>query len=417
MLAQAKALVATLPRWVAAAAAMAVPALVVLTFVGLSAGQGRATSEGVLRVRMGGDQAATRVVIELEHATRGQVVSDDDNPTEVVLALSGVDVPGDLHGRGAGLVRDWSVDEAAGAARIKLTLNRQATVRRRFLLPPSDGVKVYRYVVDLEATPGGAIKTVATVQAPAASRDLAERADFAPTPPPRRGKRLIVIDAGHGGHDPGASGASTHEKTVTLAAARELKSRLERTGRYRVVMTRSQDTYIPLGTRVAIARRAGADLFISLHADVGADRTVRGASVYTLSEHGVDRAARKVIGRNDWLQDASYNGRDTAVKRILLDLTQRDTSNRSSAFSRLLLDRLETRTPLLRRSHRDAGFAVLLAPDVPAVLLEMGFITNPDDEAELTDPVRRGRLMDGVAEAVDDYFGQGGGYATVAALP
>src|SRR5262249_42600721 len=109
--------------------------------------------------------------------------------------------------------------------------------------------------------------------------------------------------------------------------------------------------------------------------------------------------------------------RDPAVNRILLDLTQRDTTNRSSSFARVLLTRLEGQTDLLQRSHRDAGFAVLLAPDVPAVLIEMGFITNPGDETELSDPVRRGKLMDAVAQAVDDYFGAGDGGTAVAALP
>ena len=142
---------------------------------------------------------------------------------------------------------------------------------------------------------------------------------------------------------------------------------------------------------------------------------VRGASVYTLSEHGADRAARKALVGGDWI--ASGAPADPAVDRILLDLTQRATQNRSAAFAHMLLDRLDGRTAILRRSQRDAGFAVLLAPDVPAVLLEMGFITNPEDEAALNDPEHRARLVDGIADAVDDYFAADGGATSIAALP
>jgi N-acetylmuramoyl-L-alanine amidase len=216
-------------------------------------------------------------------------------------------------------------------------------------------------------------------------------------------RKVVVIDAGHGGKDPGASGGRAHEKDLTLAAARALKKRLERDGRYRVVLTRSGDSFVPLGQRVQIARRANADLFISLHADAGLDPETRGATVYTLSDQGSDRAARKLIS-NDWFMNVSLPGRDKAVNRILLDLTQRATKNQSSAFAETLVDNIGSQTVLLRRSHRDAGFVVLLAPDVPAVLLEMGFVTNPDDEHTLADNGKRSRLMNAVGDAIDTYF-------------
>jgi N-acetylmuramoyl-L-alanine amidase len=422
MFARVRALVASglrrLPRWLAT-----VPVLAVLV-LGASSEQGRATGQGVVRVRMGGDRVATRVVIELARSARGKLVSDEGPADKVILALPGVDVADDLHGQGLGLVKAWSVEGAAGAARLELDLNRKAEVRRRFLLPPGDGVSVYRYVLDLEApgpVPALAQSRPAMPLAQALARTqapLRQSASLSPAVPAGipAGKRLIVIDPGHGGQDPGAQGAVTHEKILTLAAAKALKARLEKTGRYRVVLTRTGDVYIPLENRVAIARRAGADLFISLHADSGSDPSLHGASVYTLSEHGADRAARVALRHDDWLRDAPAQPRDPEVNRILLDLTQRDTSNRSSTFANLLLGRIEARTPLLQRSHRDAGFAVLLAPDVPAVLLEMGFITNPGDEAELSDPNRRAALMDAVAQAVDDYFGAGAAYPQVASL-
>jgi len=170
------------------------------------------------------------------------------------------------------------------------------------------------------------------------------------------------------------------------------------------VMTREEDVYVPLETRVRIAQRADADLFISLHADSGSDTSTRGASAYTLADRAAGRTA-KFVSKDDWFTKASLQG-DSGVANILFDLTQRATKNRSASFAEYLLARVDDHQPLLRRSHREAGLAVLLAPDVPAVLLEMGFITNLDDEAALRDPGKRGQMMSGVGDAIDDYFAQ-----------
>lgn len=379
-----------------------------------------ASTKGVLKIRFGGDAHRTRVVIELDQSVRGRLTSDADATDTVILALPGAGVAGDMDGRGTGLVKSWRLDEAAGAARLRLDLNRESRVARRFLLPPADGIAVYRYVLDLEAV--GAPPASRTASAPGprpaaanpVSTEPAPKADPAPRP---RARPVVVIDAGHGGRDPGASGVEALEKDVTLAAARSLKARLERSGRYRVVLTRETDAHIQLEDRVSIARRAGADLFISLHADAGTEPGLRGASVYTLSERGSDRAARQVMTRSDWLRDVALPGDDPEVNRILLDLTQRATRNRSAMFARTLLEQVGEHAPLLQRSHRDAGFVVLLAPDVPAVLLEMGFLTNREDERMLTDPRRRDRLMGAVADAIDAYFAQDARTAAVAASP
>ena len=295
---------------------------------------------------------------------------------------------------------------------MKLQLTRPAQVRRRFLLPPSDGVSVYRYVIDLQsirrayAPPGSG-------RGRAHRRAAGDPGRLAPSPPvskrplqPLHAKKVIVIDPGHGGHDPGAAGADSREKDINLAAARALKASLERSGRYKVVMTRDSDVFVPLESRVQIARRADADLFISLHSDSGPDPGMRGATVYTLSDKGSDRVVRNVMAENDWFINVDMPGRDRAVNQILLDLTQRATRNRSAAFAENLLDHIGGGVQLVRRSHRDAGFVVLLAPDVPAVLLEMGFITNPDDERLLNDPAKRGRFMGAVAKSIDDYFNE-----------
>ena len=365
-------------------------AFVVMCVAGLAAGRGLAMSDGeVLRLRLGGDAEVTRVVLDVSGAAEGRVIEDGRDGT-VVVELRGARVRAPLEGEGRGVVRSWRVRQGQGGTRLEITLAQDARIDRRFLLAPGDGVEHHRYVVDLRGT----------------GRPMA--APERRTAPVRADKPLIVIDAGHGGRDPGAQGHERIESELALAAALSLKSELERTGRYRVLLTRDKDIYVPLPRRVEIAREAGADLFISLHLDSSADPATRGASVYTLSEQGAGRAVREFTGREDWRRELRLPGHDPTVDRILLDMTQRSTQNRSARFARGLLDELEGEGhPLLRRSHRDAGLAVLLAPDVPAVLLEMGFITNPEDARVLSTPAGRRRLMRAVVESIDAFFREG----------
>ncbi len=372
-------------------AVLTVVILAVLTVGGVARGS---ASSGLLKVRLGGDQAETRVVLDLDRSVTGKLVSDGVDG-KVVVSLPRLETSGDLRGGGQGLVRRWNIERGPGALKLNLELSRDAEVHRRFLLPPGDGVKTYRYVIDLKAR--GGETPLPTTRAPKKPAPIVAR------PAARGGLWVVVIDPGHGGKDPGAPGKTSHEKDITLAAAKALKARLERTGRYKVVLTRTSDVYIPLESRVQIARAADADLFISLHADSGPTTATRGASVYTLSERGASRAT-KVLRKDDWLMPASLPGADRTVGEIILDLTQRSTRNRSAEFATLLLENIADVTPLLRRSHRDGNLMVLLAPDVPAVLLEMGFINNADDERQLTDPAKRTRLMNAVGDAVDVWF-------------
>ena len=364
----------------------------------------KAEAGQLLTVRLGGDSVETRLVIDLDRAVSGKLEAAESDDRRVVLSLSGVDDLAVKQGSGQGLVKAWSLSRTPFGAKLTIDLNSNAAVKRRFVLPPADGVSNYRYVLDLAAAkPTASSPPVANraeapkpdglrlVSLPAAARD-----------PASAFRKTVVIDAGHGGRDPGARGAAGVEKDVTLGAAKALKAKLEKTGRYNVVMTRDSDRYVPLETRVQIARRADADLFISLHADSGPDSSTRGASVYTLADHAASRSA-KLVSKDDWFMKASLQG-DRGVSGILYDLTQRATKNRSATFAELLLDRLSENQTLLRRSHREAGLAVLLAPDVPAVLLEMGFITSPDDEAVLADPNGRAKLMGAVADSIESYF-------------
>jgi N-acetylmuramoyl-L-alanine amidase len=219
-------------------------------------------------------------------------------------------------------------------------------------------------------------------------------------------KPLIVIDPGHGGKDPGASSKKgLREKDVTLGVATALRDRLLASERYDVALTRSSDVFIELEDRVTKARTLGADLFIALHADAGAKAETRGASVYTLSPEG-ERRVEAARHKNDWVLAVEVDSsRPEMVNQILADLVQRETKNQSARFAQTLAPALEEAGwPVLQNTHRKKGFYVLLSPDVPAVLLEMGFITNDQDAAMLVSESKRRKLVDGVASAIDSFF-------------
>jgi N-acetylmuramoyl-L-alanine amidase len=229
--------------------------------------------------------------------------------------------------------------------------------------------------------------------------------EIAPSTTPRRINRrpVVVIDPGHGGHDPGAIGVTgVHEKDVVLDAGLQLRAALLQRG-YRVAMTRSDDTFVPLGDRVSFARAQNADLFISLHADSSPNREASGATVYTLSEHGANRAQNLMAAQN-WDLDLGDAPRNGVVGDILIDLAQRETTNRSAQFAEMVIPRLRPVSPLLVSSHRNAGFFVLLAPDVPAVLIETGFLSNPSDERRLDNPRECQAVAGAIADAIEDYF-------------
>lgn len=231
--------------------------------------------------------------------------------------------------------------------------------------------------------------------------------DVAPVPP----RRVVVVDAGHGGKDPGAiSPRGTLEKTITLAFARELERQLRVHGGHKVVLTRHRDVFIPLRERVAIARGARADLFLSIHADMMPNPDVSGLSVYTLSDEASDAEAAALAEREnraDRRGGIGLAGQTPEAASILIDVVQRHTMNRSIEMASLLVSELRHVTPVLPvKPHRFAGFAVLKAPDVPSVLIELGYLSNAADEQRLRDGDHRRRLAAAIAAAVDRYFGE-----------
>jgi N-acetylmuramoyl-L-alanine amidase len=214
---------------------------------------------------------------------------------------------------------------------------------------------------------------------------------------------VVVIDPGHGGKDPGAMAlAGGKEKDITLKAALALKDVLDADGRYDVRLTRDSDVYVEHEDRVTLARKWGAELFISLHADAAGSTSVSGASVYTISARGETRIDREAT-KNDW-KIAMEDGTPERLNGLLEDLVKRETKTRSAEFAEFLLPQLEKAGPVLRNTHRNAGFYVLLAPDVPAVLLELGFLTNEADAKRLQSDKGRKAAVEAIAEAIDTYF-------------
>ena len=225
---------------------------------------------------------------------------------------------------------------------------------------------------------------------------------------PLRRRHTVVLDPGHGGVDPGAiSPHRLYEKRVTLATAVELERQLEATGRYHVVLTRRRDVFVPLRQRVAVARRAGAELFLSIHADALPDTALRGLSVYTLSDQASDRDAAALAqreNRDDFVAGVHLSRQPREIGAILFDLARRETNNLSLTLAHAIVIELGHSVPLLERPHRAAGFVVLTAPDIPSALVELGCLSNPRDEALLPMPAHQRRLAQGLLRAIDDYF-------------
>ncbi|MCK5166684.1 MAG: N-acetylmuramoyl-L-alanine amidase, partial [Rhodospirillaceae bacterium] len=222
------------------------------------------------------------------------------------------------------------------------------------------------------------------------------------------GKKVIMLDPGHGGVDPGTIGVSgTYEKNITLAMARDIKKAIEKNGRFKVVLTRNRDIFIRLRDRVRKAREAGADLFISIHADAIKNPKTRGLSVYTLSDKASDKEAAALAHKEnkaDLIAGLDLSSENAEVTNILIDLAQRESMNQSAIVAKNLVKELKREVKLLRNTHRFAGFAVLKAPDLPSILVETGFLSNRQDERNLLSRKYRAKLARAVAKGVERHF-------------
>ena len=396
----------------------------------LIAGAADAVAKPVITdARLGVEPDLTRVVIALSERSNFRLFTLAD-PYRVVIDLDEVEwkVPTGTKLQGRGLVAGMRYGLfKAGTSRVVLDLMQPSQVARAEFVSPSNGEPL-RLLIDLKPISDSQFRAqlktsalTAIASLPPALKPMPKTSSGAggagamgaaaaakqPAEEPKRGKPLIVIDPGHGGIDPGAVGENVTEKELTLAVAKALKKELEDTGKFRVALTRTTDVYIPLRERFSLAREKGADLFISLHADSHNDSAMRGASVYTLSEKASDAEAEALAtkeNKSDIIAGVDLSKQSNVVSNILIDLAQRDTKNMSTRFASLLVRELKEQTMLLGNTHRYAGFAVLKAPDVPSVLLEMGYISSNKDEALLSSSSHQKRLARAVRQAIEYYF-------------
>lgn len=318
------------------------------------------------------------------------------------VEASAVGLPKDYAGGSLKAIRFGRFD--AATSRVVLDLTGPVTVLASYSVPPAQGETVWKYVLDLEGK-AGAVAGGAAVPWP---KPIPTQETPVPVAVVPAKKPLVVIDAGHGGQDPGAIGIrKTYEKQVTLSYARALRDALLRSGNYRVILTRDNDYFIMLGERVNIARKAKADLFISLHADSNPKKEARGLSVYTLSETASDAESAALAERenkSDIIGGMELGTRDEDVASILIDLAQRETMTKSGALADHVIEAMHKKITLLPKPHRYAGFRVLKAPDIPSLLIEIGFLSNPQDEQLLGSKEHQSLFSSSVVKALDNYF-------------
>jgi len=366
-----------------------------------------------MSARIGEHQDRTRLVIELSDPVNLRAFALA-NPDRVVIDMPEVSwrLGAPPRPSGYGPVKSYRYGQfRAGNSRMVIDLNAPVTVSDALVIPPSSGFG-YRVVIDL--FPATRAKFDAQAGWPADLKKRESDAEklaaliAAQTPATSRGKKVVVLDPGHGGLDSGAIGVNgLMEKDLALAEGLKLARELRDRG-YDVFLTRDNDSFIPLRQRVATARAKKADLFIALHADSNPDPETTGTSIYTLNDGRSDREASALARRenqSDVIAGVDLSGENNPVAPILIGLAQRDTRNKSSEFATNALHNLGQVTDLLARSpHRSASLAVLVAPDVPAVLIELGYLSNSGDATQMNTDSWRAKVADAVADAVDAQF-------------
>jgi N-acetylmuramoyl-L-alanine amidase len=362
--------------------------------------------------RLGGDGGRTRLVLDLTRPIEIAAFTLAD-PYRVVIDLPQVtfQLPARTGEQGRGLIKAFRYGLVMqGGSRIVIDAAGPVRIDKAFVLESVDNQPA-RLVLDLvsidratfmrnlalDARPRRAPETKP------AEREVAKRNND--------GRPLIVIDPGHGGPDTGTVASSGEmEKTIVLEFAQALHDKLEKSGKYRVAMTRTDDRFVALGERVRMARKEGAALFVSIHADALAARgegDVRGATVYTVSDTATDAEAARLAeseNRADAIAGVDLSAEPEEVADILIDLTQRETKNFSAHFARTVVKELKVAAKLHKHPLKSAGFKVLKAPDVPSVLIELGYVSNKQDLKLMTSEAWRARTSEAVAQAVNAFF-------------
>ena len=389
-------------------------------------------------IRIGTHLKKTRIVIDVSDKINYRIFALSD-PNRIVI-----DLPEMTWRLPANVISQNLVDNSnlinnfrygyfrPGLSRVVLDIKKPARIKSVFIITPANG-KNYRLVIDLVQT--SRKKFLAIIRESKLKKPLRTKKERDPSlkkelenqlynmiptkKKPRNEKRtiekqkkvtikpVVVIDPGHGGIDPGSTSGRVFEKHITLAAAKVIESHLKSLGRYTVFLTRRNDKFVRLRKRIAIAKAHGASLFISLHADAIKNRRVRGLSVYTLSERASDKEAADLArkeNKSDVIAGVDLSTESPIVSDILIDLRQRNTMNESSKLAIGLVKHMRKITKTLSNAHRFAGFAVLKSPDIPSILVEMGFLSNKADEKALLNPKYRAQLARSIGKAVDDYF-------------
>ncbi|WP_374990021.1 N-acetylmuramoyl-L-alanine amidase [Rhizobium sp. TH2] len=366
--------------------------------------------------RIAGDDARTRVVIDFDRKPEFSL-HYTAQPNRLIIDLGETAFgfsEDDLKAIGLfSEIRYGRMGE--GASRIVLTARRPTRAVLAEVQPNEPG-KGFRLVLDCEVISEPALQALVAEQKWVGAEKVAggKTDRIATTPEPAAdNKFLIAIDAGHGGIDAGAKGTLTkiEEKAVTLDFATTLAARLNKEKGIKAFLTRDKDEFISLSERVVIARQRGAQLFISLHADTLRQKDIRGATIYTISDKASDALAAGLAERenlSDGIAGVEIADEPTEVTDILLDLTRRETQAFSIRMAETVLDSFDGQIGLINNPLRHAGFRVLQAPDVPSVLLELGFLSNPKDELLLTDPEWREKVSDLLAEAIGKYMESAG---------
>jgi N-acetylmuramoyl-L-alanine amidase len=373
--------------------------------------------------RLAGDAKQTRLILDLDQTITFRAFTLAD-PYRVVVDVPQINfqLPAGSGASGRGLVKAFRYGLVMpGGSRIVVDLAGPAKIANSYVLEAANGQPA-RLVLELEEVDRAAFAqsvspesraTVrpATSDAPPATVAIGAAPDPVQQKPatPPDPRPVVVIDPGHGGIDNGTQSSGESEKKLVLAFGLALRDRLEKNGKYRVVMTRDDDTFIPLNDRVKVARSLNAALFVSIHADAlpRAEGEAQGATIYTLSDKASDAEAERLAeaeNKADAIGGVNLSDEPTEVADILIDLAQRETRTFSNRFARLLIGEMKTTVRMHKHPLKSAGFRVLKAPDVPSVLVELGYVSNKNDLEHLVSESWRSRTVASMAQAIDAFL-------------
>ena len=381
-------------------------------FIGLWIFQGAAFAKPLLiEAKLGLEPGLTRVLLTLSEKVEYRLFALAD-PYRIVIDMDEVvsKLPSGekFLGQGHVLAMRYGLFKA-GTSRVVLDINGPVKVQQAIFLP---GIvpNTTRLLIDLGADTEEGFRAFAKatnklqpLQEPIKQPPVIST----PTAKPKNTKLLVVIDPGHGGIDPGTIVGQANEKDITLSVAQILAKELKESGKYEVRLTRTKDIYIPLRDRFKIAREAQADIFVSLHADSHPNPNTRGASVYTLSDKASDKEAEALASKenkSDVIAGLDLSHENPVVTDILINLAQRETNNRSVKFANAIVTHFTKDIPLLPKPQRSAGFAFLKAPDIPSILIEMGYLSNKNDAALLRSKKHQLKIAKSLRRALDTYF-------------